>query len=231
MDYRIEPGAVPSKGPAIVVANHACFLDPWLFGVVTFPRVIHFLINHDWYNKSAPWRAFFDGHGVIPIEPKDPALTVEKVCNALGEGKVVGVFPEGRISYDGRIRRFRSGVARIAAVSGAPVIPVGVHGAYESLPRTKKFPRPRKVTVRVGAPLRYPGSPCQDPSLSDLMKFRDRTFCEVCRLSGQEERIPEVLSNGSTEPATFPQEPAAASSERSGETESPADAQTEVSRS
>jgi hypothetical protein len=128
----------------------------------------------------------------------------------LAKGKVVGIFPEGRISYDGRINRFRSGVARIAAASGAPVIPVGVRGAFESLPRTKRFPMPRKITVRVGASLAFPGSPCQDPSFSDLVMFRDRAFCEVCRLSGQEERIREVLKNGSAERATSGEEPASA---------------------
>lgn len=180
---RIE--SIPTRGPLIVAANHASYLDPWLIGMV-FPRPVRYLITRQWYDRSNAWRAFFRAFGVEPIRMTSGAATVEAVCVLLDRGDVVGVFPEGRISQDGRVGRFRSGLAHIAARSGAPVLPVGIRGGYESLPRHARVPRPRRVTVHVGDVRRFDGAPIEGPP-SPLAgrEFLAKIRAEVCRLAGQ----------------------------------------------
>jgi 1-acyl-sn-glycerol-3-phosphate acyltransferase len=226
-----EHGYIPRKGPAIVVSNHACFLDPWLIGPLSFPRTVHWLMTRKWYDKSAFWRYFFSRQATIPVENRDPEATVKRVLGTLEKGQVVGIFPEGRISYTGKINKFKSGTAYMAARSGAPVLPVGIRGAFEALPRTQLFPQRGRVTATVGEPLVFPGSPCDNPEPRDIIEFRDRMFCAVCRLSGQEERIREVLRNGDIEPATYPEESVTATEERSGKAVAAVDPQAETPHS
>jgi 1-acyl-sn-glycerol-3-phosphate acyltransferase len=183
-----DTAAVPMSGPLIVAANHASFLDPWFVSAL-FPRPVHYLITRDWYDASAVWRFFFRANGTVPVEPKDPVATLRAVRRILDRGRVVGIFPEGRISKDGRVQRFRSGIAHIAAVTGVPVVPLGIRGAYDSLPRNRKLPRPRPVSLHVGPPIVFPGSPIDgDLELMAAKEFRDRLYRSVCELAGTEAR-------------------------------------------
>ena len=162
-DLGFEPeGEVPSRGPLLLAANHSCFLDPWFLSVL-FPRPVHYLINREWYDRSPWWRRFFDANGVIPVAPRDPEATLERIREKLDREGVVGLFPEGRISPDGRLQRFRSGIAHVAARTGAPVLPLWIEGAHDSLPRSRRLPRPGRVTVRTGTARVFPGAPTDAP--------------------------------------------------------------------
>lgn len=178
--------SIPRFDGLLVVPNHSSFLDPWMVGM-SFPRPIRWLITSRWYRRSRTSHFFFRAFGTIPVRPRDPSGTVRAVCDALGRGEVVGVFPEGRISEDGRIHRLRAGIALMAARSGAPVVPVGVRGSFESLPKHRRVPRPQRVTVVVGRPLRFPGSPVDGtPSEADANRFLASLRDEISRLSGRE---------------------------------------------
>lgn len=160
-------------------------VDPWFLGMA-FPRPIRYLITRQWYERSRAWRAVFGALGTVPVRAEDPRATVDAVCGILARGEVVGVFPEGRISRDGRLQRFRPGLAWIAARSGAPVVPVGIRGSFRSLPRHRRVPRPVRVTVHVGHPLLYPGAPSQGcPAPDESLHFQDAVFREVRRLVGE----------------------------------------------
>jgi len=170
----------------IVAANHASFLDPWFLGIV-FPRPVRYLITRDWYDRSPLWRAFFRANGTIPVSARDAEETIASVCEALGRGEAVGIFPEGAISRDGKMRRLRPGVALIAARSGAPVLPVGLRGSFEALPRHRRLPRFCRVTVHVGETLRFPGAPVEGTVSREAIRgFLDRLRAEIARLAGQE---------------------------------------------
>ncbi|RMG45319.1 MAG: 1-acyl-sn-glycerol-3-phosphate acyltransferase [Acidobacteria bacterium] len=176
--------AIPREGPLIVAANHQSYLDPWFIGIV-FPRPIRYLINSEWYHRSPLWRALFRAWGTEPVRSRSRE-TIEAVCGILRRGEVVGIFPEGRISLDGRLQPFRPGLARIAALSGAPVLPVAIRGAYEAFPKTARVPRPREVKVHVGVPLVFEGAPWPTPPPRELAeRFRTRVFEEIRRLAGQ----------------------------------------------
>jgi 1-acyl-sn-glycerol-3-phosphate acyltransferase len=194
-----EVESIPRRGPAIVVANHSSFVDPWFLGPFLFPRRIRFLITRAWYDKSPVWNFVFRSYDTIPMERR-AGRTLRVARAALDAGDVVGIFPEGKISYDGRIQRFRSGACYLAARSGAPVIPVGIRGAFESLPRSRKLPKRGTVTLQVGRPRTFPGSPREDGLPKPVLReFRDTLFAEVCRLAGREEELEVRL------PGTYPE--------------------------
>lgn len=191
--FRLEGAvdAVPTRGPLIVAANHASFLDPWLLSIV-FPRDVRFLVTRNWYYKNRRWERFFAAQGCLPVM-ETPDATLRMVCRVLERGDVVGIFPEGRISADGRLRRFRAGITYIAARSGAPVLPVGIKGAFEILPRSRRVPRPGPLSFRFGRPLRFPGAPMQErPGTREVSAFRDVLADRLAELSGQNHE-PELL--------------------------------------
>lgn len=179
--------SIPDGSPILLTANHSSFLDPW-FIAMAFPRPVRFLINSNWYYRNAAWNYVFESYGTIPVCANQPGGTIDRLCDALENGDVVGVFPEGRISADGNLQRFRSGVARIAARTGFPVMPLGIRGAHESLPRTRHFPKPTKVTIHAGEPIHFPGAPLLgDPLPSQIFEFNRILRAETARLKGVED--------------------------------------------
>jgi len=189
----------PRTGPAIFAPNHSCFLDPWLVSIVS-PRPVRWLITRNWYDKSLFWNLYFRAHGTVPVG-FSAAETIEVACGVLERGRLLGVFPEGKISHDGTLQRFHSGIARMAAASGVPVIPVGIRGAYESLPRQRVVPRPGPVAISLGEPRLFEGAPwTSSPPTRLLREFRDTLFVDVARLAGQSDPV-DALTIDSSEPA------------------------------
>jgi 1-acyl-sn-glycerol-3-phosphate acyltransferase len=172
---------VPARGPAIVVANHASFLDPIVLGSAC-PRKIHFIVLQSMYEW---WRLrwFYWGMQTIPVRAgeADPRA-IRHALSRLKAGHVVGVFPEGGRSGDGVLQEGKVGAALLAAWSGAPVIPCFIRGAYESLPRGSLFPTPGRVSVKFGAMLRFPGGERGKRERSDLENFSAEILASVARL-------------------------------------------------
>ena len=183
---------VPRRGPAILACNHVSYLD-WLFlPLVVRWRHISFLAKLEYFTRPGVrgrlQRFFFTNTGQVPIDrtgadASSAALTT--ASRLLREGRLVGIFPEGSRSRDGRLNRGRTGLARIAAETGAPVIPCATVGAYELCPPGKTVPRPRKVAVRFGTPMVFPGAPRQ-ASPAELRAWTDELMQRIQQLSGQE---------------------------------------------
>ncbi len=145
---------LPRRGPAIVICNHASYIDPILLGSAS-PRPIHFVVLQ-WMYDLLLLRWFYWGMATIPVRGEgQDSKGVKRALRALTRGRVVGIFPEGTRSADGAVRDTRPGAAMIAALSGAPVVPAYIDGARESLPVGGRFPLPVRVHVRFGPPLRF----------------------------------------------------------------------------
>jgi 1-acyl-sn-glycerol-3-phosphate acyltransferase len=178
---------VPREGPAILAANHVSPLDTVLLPLVV-PRKVVFLAKAEYFQRwTTAW--FFRGAGCIPIRREsrtnaDAAL--RGAVEALGRGELVGIFPEGTRSPDGRMYRGKTGVARLALWTGAPVVPVGIRGTFEAMPYHRRLPRPRRVEVAFGPPLAFEdwrGRPVD----RDLLRAVTERIMEAIReLSGQE---------------------------------------------
>jgi 1-acyl-sn-glycerol-3-phosphate acyltransferase len=184
---------VPARGPAILASNHVSYLD-WLFlPLVVRWRRISFLAKQEYFSgrgvRGRFRRYFFTATGQVPIDRAGAdasSAALRTASRLLREGKLVGIFPEGSRSRDGRLNRGRTGLARIAAETGAPVIPCATVGVFDLAPPGARLPRPRKVGVRFGEPMTFPGAPLADVSASELRAWTDALMTRIQELSGQE---------------------------------------------
>ena len=150
---------IPATGAAIVAANHTSTLDPLLLLLASRRRLIRFMVDRASYRLPAigplvAWSCRLDG--AIPVDRSghDPAAILVAV-RALREGSVVGIFPEGALSVDHVLRAPELGVAMLALLSGAPVVPVYIHGTRRHRSLADDYFRRANVRVYFGAPLRF----------------------------------------------------------------------------
>ena len=137
---------LPRKTNFIVVANHASFLDP-LVMEAAIPQKIHCLAQKGLYrNFALSW--YLKLKEAIPT-----GASSKKALNLLTQNKVVGLFPEGGRSHDGKLREFRRGAALLALKTGRPIVPCAILGAYEAFPRRAKFPKFLPIKVKIGRPV------------------------------------------------------------------------------
>jgi 1-acyl-sn-glycerol-3-phosphate acyltransferase len=155
---------------------------------MVFPRHIRYLVASQWYHRNSAWKAVFRAFGTVPVRQRDPRATISVVEEVLERGEVVGIFPEGRVSNDGRMQRFHSGVARAAARSGAPVLPLGIRGGFESLPRAGRIPRPTRVTIHAGRSFQFADAPIPGRvAQAEIREFNGSLEKEIRRLAGKSE--------------------------------------------
>ncbi|GAB3447194.1 hypothetical protein GCM10027570_19270 [Streptomonospora sediminis] len=184
---------VPRQGPAIMVGNHLSFSDHF-FGPLPLPRKITFLAKSEYFTgtgiKGLASRLFFTGVGQIPIDRsggKASEAALRTGLKVLRQGKLLGMYPEGTRSPDGKLYRGRTGVARVALESKAPVIPMAMINVDKIMPPGRTIPklgiRPKVV---FGKPLdfsRYQGME-KEPRV--LRAVTDEIMYALMELSGQE---------------------------------------------
>jgi 1-acyl-sn-glycerol-3-phosphate acyltransferase len=156
MRVKVEGGErVPRDGGVIVAANHISFFDSVAL-LQSIPRR-SFFIGKAEYMDSWTTRRLFPAMGLIPIEreqARKAMVALEVAADVLRRGDVLGIYPEGTRSRDGLLHRGHTGVAQLALMSGAPVVPVGLVGTDDIQPVGARVPRPfRKAVVRFGEPL------------------------------------------------------------------------------
>jgi 1-acyl-sn-glycerol-3-phosphate acyltransferase len=142
---------LPTDGPLLVVANHFSYLDPAVLGRAC-PRKLHFMIKRAVYRATGlQW--FFRGMDSIPVAvDESDSTSLRAALRLLSQGKAIGIFPEGGRRTDGRLGPAKIGAALLAARSGCQVQPVGINGAFRSMPPGASWPRPGRVAVRFGRP-------------------------------------------------------------------------------
>ena len=145
---------LPASGPFILAANHHNYIDGVVLAVA-LPRPIAFLVMPRVFNASPLHPAFHRRVGSIPLnlERPDPGA-IKQVLRALAAGRVIGIFPEGPFSREGRLVSGQPGVAMMALRAGVPVVPAAIDGTYEALAGRRFYvPRRHPLSVRFGAPL------------------------------------------------------------------------------
>jgi 1-acyl-sn-glycerol-3-phosphate acyltransferase len=144
---------LPAAGAAIVIGNHASFLDPFLISA-RCRRPVRWLVSQEFYAKRQ-LRWLLSWFGTIPVGGgRSMVRSYRRIAEVVSGGGLVGIFPEGGITRDGELKPFRDGAAVIAFRLGVPVVPLHIHGTYEALPRYAKWPRFVPVTIRIGEPIR-----------------------------------------------------------------------------
>jgi 1-acyl-sn-glycerol-3-phosphate acyltransferase len=147
---------LPLTGPFILAANHHNYLDGVVLGVAV-PRPISFLVMPRVFRATPLHPPFHRCIGSIPVtlERPDPGA-IKRVLQVLDAGRVIGIFPEGPFSHEGRLVHGRAGAAMVALRAGVPVVPAAIEGTYEAL-RGRRFylPRRRPLAVRFGEPIHF----------------------------------------------------------------------------
>jgi 1-acyl-sn-glycerol-3-phosphate acyltransferase len=179
---------IPDDGPVILAANHQSFLDDFLLPLVLKKRKATILAKADYFDH---WytRWFFKGAGCVPVRREGGSAGVAALrtaIDALKEGKLVALFPEGTRSPDGRLYRGKTGVARIALEAQAPVIPVAIGGTFELWPYNKKLPKPGSTEIRFGKPLTFERNFETPADRFVLRSVTDEIMYEIMMLSGQD---------------------------------------------
>jgi 1-acyl-sn-glycerol-3-phosphate acyltransferase len=169
--YRVEGKAnVPRTGPALLIANHQSYLDPVLVGLAA-RRHLTYLARKTLFRHKV-LRRVIETLNAVPIDQEGVGKEgIKAVLEQLNKGRAVVVYPEGERTAHGGMNPLRPGIQLLIKRSQAPIVPVGIAGAYDALPRWRKslhfaplFPPWGKasIAVVVGKPLdgrRYAGLP------------------------------------------------------------------------
>jgi len=148
------PQRLPRKGPAILVCNHTSGLDPALIQSVC-PRLIVWMMAREYYEmKAMKW--MYELIEAIPVDRsgRDMAAT-RAALRALGNGHVLGIFPEGKIAPGREMLPFQSGVAMLAIKTRVPVYPVFLDGTQRGQEMTLAIMMPNEATLAFGPPVEF----------------------------------------------------------------------------
>lgn len=173
---------VPDRGPAVLCANHLSVLDPVVVGIV-LQRPVVYLAKSEYFR--GPSKLLFEHLGVQPVAREGGSAaraSIDRGTQVLRDGALLGLYPEGTRSPDGRLYRGKTGSVRLSVRAGAPIIPVALIGTRQAMPPNAWLPRPRPVTVRFGAPLRFDDA---DGGDVDLRAAADTMMRAIAQLSGQ----------------------------------------------
>ncbi|QIK76869.1 lysophospholipid acyltransferase family protein [Nocardioides piscis] len=183
---------VPQEGPAILASNHLSYAD-WLFMPLTLTRRVTFVAKAEYFTTPGikGWfqKKFFSGAGQVPIDRSGANAAEGAMRSAkriLESGELFGIYPEGTRSHDGRLYRGKTGVARLALETMAPVVPCAVVGTDVVAPSGKVFGRWTRPVVRFGPPLDFSRYEGMENDRYILRSITDEIMYEIMRLSQQE---------------------------------------------
>lgn len=187
---------IPTDGPAILASNHKAVLDSFFLPLVVRRRIT-FLAKSEYFTgtgfKGRFQHWFFSAVGQVPID-RTGADAAQDALNAgvrvLSQGKLLGIYPEGTRSPDGRLYKGKTGIARLALQTGVKVIPVAMIGTDEMNPIGSKMWKPAKVTVRIGEPIdfsrfegmsgnRFVERTVTDEVMYALMRLSDQQYVDI----------------------------------------------------
>jgi 1-acyl-sn-glycerol-3-phosphate acyltransferase len=186
-------GNVPRQGAAIIASNHLSFSDHF-FGPLPLRRQVIFLAKAEYFTgrglKGLVSKAFFSALGQIPVDRGGGAAgerALRTGLRVLAEGHLLGIYPEGTRSPDGRLYRGKTGIARLALEGQVPVIPCAMIGTFEFMPSGRTWPNFRvRPGVRFGEPMDFSRFYRKASDRQVLREVTDEVMREIMKLSGQE---------------------------------------------
>lgn len=142
----------PADGGALVCANHQSYLDPPLVGMVC-PRRLNYLARKNLFD-FALFRWLIVWFDAIPIEREGLGIGgLKETLRRLKRGELVLIFPEGSRTRDGELGAFQPGFCAVLRRTKVSLVPVAIDGTFQAWPRTRRFPRPARIQIRIGSPM------------------------------------------------------------------------------
>jgi 1-acyl-sn-glycerol-3-phosphate acyltransferase len=183
---------IPKSGGVILASNHLSFIDS-VFLPLVIDRRIFFLAKSDYFSgkgfKGFFTKAFMNGTGMLPIDRsggKASEASLNTGLRVLHEGEVLGIYPEGTRSPDGKMYRGRTGVARMILEGDVPVVPVAMIDTEKVMPIGTRIPKVRRIGIVIGEPLDFSRFKGMESDRFILRSITDEIMYELNRLSGQE---------------------------------------------
>jgi 1-acyl-sn-glycerol-3-phosphate acyltransferase len=180
---------VPGSGPVIIASNHLSFSDS-IFMPLVVPRKVTFLAKSEYFTSPGPKGFFkkltFIALGQVPVDRSGGRRSEAALIaglKVLADGKCLGIYPEGTRSPDGRLYKGRSGIARLAIDSGAPIIPVAMFNTEKIQPTGTLMPKVMRVEMIFGEPMYFEGD---SADLLYLREVTDKIMSAIQEISGQE---------------------------------------------
>ncbi|MFJ9725877.1 lysophospholipid acyltransferase family protein [Streptomyces sp. NPDC101209] len=183
---------VPDEGPAIIAGNHLSFSDHFLMPAM-LKRRITFLAKKEYFTgpglKGRLTAAFFRSAGQIPVDRTGKEAGQAAIREGLGvlrKNELLGIYPEGTRSHDGRLYKGKVGVAVMALKAQVPVIPCAMIGTFEAQPPGKVIPNFHPVVIRFGKPLDFSRYAGMENEKAILRAVTDEIMYAILSLSEQE---------------------------------------------
>lgn len=179
---------VPKKGAFIIAANHASYMDHFIIMSTLVPyldKKIYHLAKKEHFDNifKKIWHKYV---GAIPLDRETGGKEALKwAIKALKKGKIIAIHPEGTRSLNGKLQKGKTGVARLALASKAPVIAIGLIGTFEILPKGKSVPKLRKAVMNIGKPMYFPKYYGKKLNKKILNEVTTKVMKEIARLSNQ----------------------------------------------
>jgi 1-acyl-sn-glycerol-3-phosphate acyltransferase len=188
---------VPSNGPVIIASNHLSFSDS-IFMPLVVPRKVTFLAKSEYFTspglKGFIKKITFIALGQVPIDRsggKRSEAALLTGLRLLKENHCIGIYPEGTRSPDGRLYKGRTGIARMAIESGAPIIPVAMFNTAEIQPTGQVVPKVRRVEMVFGEPIYLTG----DPTDQELLRKETNKIMETIAALSKQEYVPNMYAS------------------------------------
>ncbi|MGV8968947.1 MAG: lysophospholipid acyltransferase family protein [Microbacteriaceae bacterium] len=183
---------LPATGGVILASNHLSFIDS-VFLPLVIDRRIFFLAKSDYFKgkgiKGWATKAFMNGTGMLPIDRsggKASEASLNTGLRVLHNGDVLGIYPEGTRSPDGKMYRGRTGVARMILEGHVPVVPVAMIDTEKVMPIGRRIPKVQRIGVVIGKPLDFSRFEGLEGDRFILRSITDEIMYELNGLSGQE---------------------------------------------
>lgn len=182
---------IPKSGKVILASNHIAAIDSAALAIGC-PRQIHFIGKKEYFTgsglKGKGVKLFMKGIGVIPVDRSGGKASENAIKAGLGvleSDGVFGIYPEGTRSPDGVLYKGHTGAARLALLTGAPIIPVGVTGTDKMQPIGKIMPRKSKVIVKIGKPIKVKKTVKEKITYKMLRDLTDSVMKQIAILTQQ----------------------------------------------
>jgi len=176
---------VPLEGPAVFVCNHQSHLDPLLVGVFC-PRQIAYLARDTLFKGIlGPLIRSYDA---VPIDNQGSGLAgIRATLKRIKQNDAVLLFPEGARSWDGKLQPFQPGFLTLVRRGKAAILPVGVDGCYQAMPRGRSLPKPAKIGIYYGKAIPHAQiAKLDDDALLELVREKIVACCDqAAQLTGR----------------------------------------------
>ena len=178
---------IPKDKPFIIAANHASYMDHFIITSIIMSylnKSVHYLAKKEHFQSlhQKLWHRYAQA---IPIDRSAGQNALNKAVDHLKNNKIIAIYPEGTRTLTGKLQKAKTGIARLILAAKVPVLPLGLIGTFEILPKGKYLPKLKKATVNIGEIITYDKYYNQKITKSLLRKITDEIMQEIAKLSNQ----------------------------------------------